>query len=156
LKRHPAPGDAADANDARFEEYVDVFIPKQLQNRLRHVTVFIRGDLRTAFDHRYAASQSAESLAQLQADVASAKDDHVVWTPLQVQRFDMGHRPGFSQTRRVGYRCVSAGVHENAVSGDRPFASIAQCDMNRTRCDERAVTEDEFIPSMRVERRPVL
>src|SRR5258708_6608891 len=57
----------------------------------------------------------------------------------------MCHRLGFSQTGRVWYCCVGSDVHEHAVSGERTFAPIAQCDVKGARCDEGAVPEDEFI-----------
>src|SRR5579862_9386175 len=64
--------------------------------------------------------------------------------PLQVQRLDMGHWLRFSQTGQVGYCCAGSHVHEHAISGQRTLAAIAQGDVNGARCDECAVSEDQF------------
>src|SRR5262249_47680934 len=76
---------------------------------------------------------------------AASQDDQMVGTSLQVQRLDMGHRFGFSQTGSVGYCCVGSDVHEHAVSGERAFGPITQCDVKGARGDECAVAEDEFV-----------
>ena len=131
--------------------HIDAFVPEQLQNRLRNVGIFVGGKLRVAGDQRYAASQSAQSLAEFQADVAASQDDQVLGTPLQVQRFDMGHRLGFAQAGRVGYCCAGSEVHEHAVRGERTFAPIAQCDVNGARGDECAFAEDELITAILVQ-----
>src|ERR1700733_3611805 len=65
-------------------------------------------------------------------------------TPPQVQRFDVSHRFGFPEPRRVRHGCVSSHVHEYTVSGEHTLASIAETDMNDTRSHERAVAPNEF------------
>ena len=54
------------------------------------------GKLRAAFDQRYAASQSAQSLAHFKTDIAATQEDQVVGPSLQVECLDMGHRLGFA------------------------------------------------------------
>ena len=67
-------------------------------------------------------------------------------TPPQVQRFDMSHRFGCPEPRRVRHGCVGSHVHEYAVSGEHTLASIAETDLHGTRRHERAVAPNEFSP----------
>jgi hypothetical protein len=145
LKTYVAAGKAVDTEDVRTQQYIDIFVPEKLQNRLANIGIFTGRKLQVARNQGYAASQSAQSLAELKADVAASDDDQVLGLPLQVERFDMRHRPGFPQTWGVGYGCMGSDVHEHAVSGERTFARIAQSDVNRVGRDECAIAEDELI-----------
>src|ERR1700761_230992 len=59
----------------------------------------------------------------------------------------MRHGLGFSQAGRIGYGCTASDVHEYALSGERTFAAVTQCDLHGARGDKYAVAEDEFITS---------
>ena len=67
----------------------------------------------------------------------------------------MGQRFRFRQTGRVGYCRAASEVHENALSCERTFAPIAQCDVNGARCDECAFAEDELIAAILVQGRAI-
>lgn len=62
-KTYVLAGKAVDAHDVRAQQYVDAFVPKQLQNRLSNLSIFTGGKLRAAFDQRYPSSHCASVIS---------------------------------------------------------------------------------------------
>ena len=65
LRLHALTRNTFDSTNIRPRQNVDSFISKELQNGLGNIGVFVGRQLRAAFDHRYAAPQPAQRLAQL-------------------------------------------------------------------------------------------
>ena len=75
----------------------DPLVAEQLQYRRADVSVFAAGQLLPLLDDGHPRAEAAHGLRQFQPDIAAAQDDQVLGQPVQVQQFDVGHRPGRGQ-----------------------------------------------------------
>src|SRR5207245_2228480 len=101
---HPSVHDFLDRENPLGATTADPFILPQLQERVRHVRVFPFEQARAALDDRDVAAEAPYRLREFEADVAAAEDDEVAGQTFQVQRLDVGHRPGDREPRDVGDR----------------------------------------------------
>jgi hypothetical protein len=77
-----------------IEQYFDPLILHEFQKTGGNIGVFFVKQTRTMLNDRDAAPEASHRLRKLQADVTSPEDHEVFRQALQVQGFDVRHRPG--------------------------------------------------------------
>ena len=95
-------------------------------------------------DDRDAAAEAPHRLGEFQADVAAAEDDEVLGQALQVQGFDVRHRPGVGKPGHVGDAGAGADVDEDALAAQQPRAAGVQRHLHRFRFREPRFAHDQF------------
>ena len=66
------------------------------------------------FEHCHLRAEAAVHLRELEADVAAADDDQVLWQHVQIHHRRVGEIRHVGEARPVGYRRTSADVDEDA------------------------------------------
>src|SRR5262249_23940236 len=66
-------------------------------------------------------------------------------TPPQIERFNMSHWTGFSQTGHVRYCCVGPHIYEYAIGRDPAFPAVAQFYVKRSGRNESGFAEDKLV-----------
>src|SRR5947209_2219217 len=81
LRQHAylAAGSSLDATDLCPEANSDSLIAEELKYRRTDVSVFVAAELLPLLDDGYARAEAAHGLRQLQANIAAAHDDQMLW-----------------------------------------------------------------------------
>ena len=93
---------SSDLQHLGIQQDFDPLILHQFQKTGGNIGVFFLKQTRTVLNDRDAAPEASHRLGKLQADVTSPEDDEVFRQALQVQGFDVRHRPGVGEPRNVG------------------------------------------------------
>src|SRR5579864_6552739 len=93
---------------------------------------------------RDAAPEASHRLGKLQAHVTSPEDDEVFRQALQVQSFDVRHRPGVGKPWNAGDSRPSAYIDKDAISVELARPTGVQRHLDRFRLRERRFTHDQF------------
>ena len=144
MEFHARARTARDAQHLRLQQDLDAFVLHQFQERVGHVRVFPFEKLRAALNDRHAAAEAAHRLGELQADVAAAEDDEMIGQALEIQGFDMRHRPGGGEAGHVGNAGARADVQEDALAAQQARAAGVQRHLHRFRLREASFAHDQF------------
>ena len=98
---HVAAGFSFDAPDLCLEVNGDPLVVEELEYRRPNVGVFAAGQLLPVIDDGHTRAEAAHGLRQLQPDIAAADDDQMLRQAVEVEQFNVGHRPGGSKTGNV-------------------------------------------------------
>lgn len=110
--------------------------------RGRDLGFFAGHDLGAAPDHRHPAAEPAERLGELGADVAHADHDQVRGQAAELERLDMGERPGLGQTWNVRHGGARPEVEEQ-VLGDEAARAACEPRLDRPGTHDAPVGEQE-------------
>jgi len=104
---------AGDTLQLGFQQDVNAVLDQDPADFLGHVGILAAQELLAALDYRHAAAKPPEELAKLEADVAAAGHDQVLWRLLQLH--DRGGAQGLHalDARQVQRPRPSAGVDDD-------------------------------------------
>jgi hypothetical protein len=129
---------------------LNALVTENLLHLIRDVGILPTHELATALDDRDAAPEATVRLAQFEADVASAEHDEMRGHVVELERLDIGERPGGLEARNARDRRVRSDVEEHLVSHKYPRPAVVQAHLQRSRRHKTSRPHDQFGAARRV------
>ncbi len=127
-----------------IEQDFDPLILHEFQKTGGNIGVFFLKQTHAVLNDRDAAPETAHRLGEFQPDVTSSEDDEMLRKALQVQGFDVRHRPGLGKPRNAGKPRPSAYVDKDAIALKLACSTGVQCHLDRFRLCKRRFTHHQF------------
>src|SRR2546427_1891352 len=129
MQVHAYPGLAFHSCHGGVDRNLNSFVLAKPLESLGNVRILTTGEPRIAFHDRHAASQAAQRLRELKADISAAENQQMLGNHVEFQRLDMCQRKGLSKAGRGVDRRARSSVQKDAISAQDPSASIEQSDL---------------------------
>ena len=101
-------------------------------------------DPRGGLDDGHPAAETAIGLRHLQADIATAEQDHMRGQIIEFERLDMRQRPGRLEAGNVRNCRMRAQVQENPLAGKDARAPFVEVHFDGLGRDETSTPHDQF------------
>ncbi len=138
-------GSPLDAIDGCPGQHLDPLVQEEPLDRLGDVRVLAVDQRAVPLDDGHPATEAAERLGQLEADVAAAQDDQVSRELAQLKGLDVGQRASLRESSRVVHPVrFRPGVDEDGLTAERPGpARVERPCFDRHRRDESPMATDD-------------
>ena len=122
----------------------DAILAEHVLHGGRDVGVFAVEDLRLRLDDSDLAAETAVRLCHFKPDIAGAQHHQVRRHMVELQRLDMGERPGVGETGNFRHCRMRPDVEHDLIAGKKARTAIVQPDFDRLGRREIPAAHDQL------------
>src|SRR5215470_10924838 len=130
---------------------LNTFVTENSLHFVGDVGILTGHQLRPGLDDRHAAAEAAISLGHFETDIATAEHDEMRRQVVELQRLDMGERPGGIEAGNARNCRVRTDIEENLVARQHACAAVIEAYLKRLRRHKAPGPHDQLAAGCLVE-----